>query len=123
MSLPSKTIWPEVGGKVPVSRLKSVVLPAPFGPMMECSEPASIPRLTPLTAVSAPNDLVMLLVSKSIELECQAVPRLDYAATEEHHHHHEGEAEEQRPARPQRAHRFGQPDENERADDRSIQRA
>ena len=37
MSLPSKRILPEVGGKVPVSRLKSVVLPAPFGPMIECS--------------------------------------------------------------------------------------
>src|SRR3954463_14377382 len=101
MSRPSKTIWPEVGAKVPVSRLKSVVLPAPFGPMMECSEPDSMPRLTPFTAVSAPNDLVMFLVSKSIDLERQAVPRLDHAAPEEHHHHHEGEAEQERPARPQ----------------------
>jgi len=51
---------------VPVNRLKNVVLPAPLGPMIECSVPASMARLTPLTAVSAPNDLVMFLVSKFI---------------------------------------------------------
>ena len=60
ISLPSKMILPEVGGKVPVSRLKSVVLPAPFGPMIECRLPASMARLTSFTATRAPKDLLRL---------------------------------------------------------------
>ena len=32
-SWPSKTIWPAVGLYTPVSMLKNVVLPAPFGPI------------------------------------------------------------------------------------------
>ena len=32
-SVPSNTIWPEVGLYTPVSMLKNVVLPAPFGPI------------------------------------------------------------------------------------------
>ena len=39
MSRPSKMIRPDVGASCPVSRLKNVVLPAPLGPMTECSEP------------------------------------------------------------------------------------
>jgi hypothetical protein len=33
MSRPSRRIVPEVGSSTPVSRLMSVVLPAPFGPI------------------------------------------------------------------------------------------
>ena len=51
---------------VPVSRLKSVVFPAPLGPMIECSVPASMSRLTSLTAVRAPNDLLTFFVFKII---------------------------------------------------------
>src|SRR3954471_24609966 len=102
-------IFPEVGAKVPVSRLNSVVLPAPFGPMIECSEPASIESDTPLTAVSAPNDLVRFSVLKSIfsqKSRPQARPCLDHAAPEKQHHYYERHAEQQLPARPKRAHRF-----------------
>ncbi len=48
-----------------MSRLKSVVFPAPFGPMIECSRPASSARLTSSTAVSAPKDFVRWRVSRS----------------------------------------------------------
>ena len=41
MSWPWKNTRPPVGGSRPETRLKNVVLPAPFGPMMACSrEPA-----------------------------------------------------------------------------------
>ncbi len=39
MSSPSSRISPDVGGKKPVIRLKNVVLPAPFGPMIARSSP------------------------------------------------------------------------------------
>src|SRR5580658_7603450 len=41
MSRPSKTIRPALGGKTPAIILKSVVLPAPFGPKMPTISPAS----------------------------------------------------------------------------------
>ena len=39
MSCPSNMMVPAVGGKKPLIRLKKVVLPAPFGPMMARSSP------------------------------------------------------------------------------------
>ncbi len=42
MSLPSKRMRPAFGRRLPVIRLNSVVLPAPFGPMM----PSASPRAT-----------------------------------------------------------------------------
>ena len=58
MSRPSKMIRPDVGACWPVSKLKNVVLPAPFGPITECSEPSSTSSVTALTATRAPKDLV-----------------------------------------------------------------
>src|ERR1700755_2552007 len=39
MSRPPNETLPECGARCPVSWLISVVLPAPFGPMMACSSP------------------------------------------------------------------------------------
>jgi hypothetical protein len=39
MSRPSNAMVPDVGGKKPLIRLKNVVLPAPFGPMIARSSP------------------------------------------------------------------------------------
>src|SRR5665647_1175479 len=50
MSLPRKRIEPEVGARNPVSRLKSVVLPAPLGPTKAWIVPSVMVRSTPLTA-------------------------------------------------------------------------
>src|SRR5262245_41640287 len=49
-SLPLKTTCPASGRRCPVIRLNSVVLPAPFGPMMALIEPAGTVKLTPPTA-------------------------------------------------------------------------
>src|SRR6266545_4094198 len=106
MSRPSKTIRPEVGACCPVSRLKNVVLPAPLGPITECSEPSSTSIVTSLTAVRAPNDLVRRSV-----LTRGIGP--DPPAPEEEHHDHEGDAEQERPARPHGADRLREPDEDE----------
>src|ERR1700761_7862265 len=46
---------PAVGGTAPAMALNSVVLPAPFGPMMARRWPRGTVRLTPSTARSASN--------------------------------------------------------------------
>ena len=55
ISRPSKAIWPAVGLYSPVSMLKKVVLPAPFGPMIETIERRGIEKLTPSPASRPPN--------------------------------------------------------------------
>jgi hypothetical protein len=57
MSRPLKRTRPLVGFRLPLSRLKSVVFPAPFGPMMAWSDPRCTWMLTSSTATSAPNCL------------------------------------------------------------------
>src|SRR5262245_6816461 len=52
MSSLSKTIRPAVGRSTPVTQLKNVDLPAPFGPMMARSSPGCTAMETLLSAVS-----------------------------------------------------------------------
>src|SRR3954463_14151627 len=54
MSSPAKRMLPESGSSMPVSWLMSVVLPAPFGPMMASVSPSRTSRSTPSVARSAP---------------------------------------------------------------------
>ena len=56
-SSPSKTIVPPVGLYTPVSMLKKVVLPAPFGPMSDTIERSGMTKSTSFTATSPPNSL------------------------------------------------------------------
>src|SRR5262245_9242182 len=51
---------PAVSGKQPLSRLKQVVLPAPFGPIRPTISPSSTLMSTRLTAASPPKYLVRL---------------------------------------------------------------
>ena len=55
---------PAVGGKKPLSRLKQVVFPAPFGPIRPTISPASTVMSTRLTAASPPKCLVRLCASR-----------------------------------------------------------
>src|SRR6266436_3553823 len=55
MSSPRNSIVPEVGGKSPEMTLKSVVLPAPFGPRMARLSPCAMSRSTSRTAWRPPN--------------------------------------------------------------------
>jgi hypothetical protein len=57
ISSPSKKIFPSVGGKAPESTLKKVLLPAPFGPMIEVSRSEKKSTDTPCRAVKPPNFL------------------------------------------------------------------
>jgi hypothetical protein len=49
-----------------VSRLKTVVLPAPFGPMSACIAPRRTLRSTPSTATKPLNSLVRPCVSRMV---------------------------------------------------------
>ena len=53
-SLPNSRTWPDDDGKIPVIRLNSVVLPAPFGPMMALRSPGMILKVTSRTACRPP---------------------------------------------------------------------
>src|SRR5262249_34259076 len=66
MSLPLKTMRPWVGLRNLVSRLKQVVLPAPFGPISAWILPRSTRRLTSRTATKPANSLVRPSVSRTI---------------------------------------------------------
>src|SRR5688572_9154634 len=131
ISRPSKTMRPEVGVCWPVSRLKNVVLPAPFGPITEWSDPCCTWIDTAFTAVRAPNDFVRRSVLRSAMApggdgavrapRPEARPRFDHASAEEEDDDDEGHAEQERPARPHRAHRFRQPDEHERSDHGAVE--
>src|SRR4051812_47271289 len=71
---------PRVGCRNLVSRLKQVVLPAPFGPISAWMVPRSTRRLTPLTATKPANSMVRFCVSRMISLTQRASDR-DQAIT------------------------------------------
>ena len=58
MSLPSKRTVPLSERWFPVMRLKTVVFPAPFGPMSPTMAPSSTSKETSFTAISPPKDFV-----------------------------------------------------------------
>ena len=53
--------FPAVGGKKPLIRLKKVVLPAPFGPMIARSSPVGTASETSRTAARLPKRLLTFL--------------------------------------------------------------
>src|SRR3954471_1564878 len=55
ISSPWNSTVPALGGKSPEITLKSVVLPAPFGPRMARRSPGATSRLTSRTACKPPN--------------------------------------------------------------------
>ena len=57
ISWPNSWTEPLSGVSSPVIRLNSVVLPAPFGPMISRRSPGSTLRLTLLVTCRPPNDL------------------------------------------------------------------
>jgi hypothetical protein len=56
MDTPSKEIVPVLGGKTPVITLKSVVFPAPLGPMIALIIPELTVKLRPFKARTPPKD-------------------------------------------------------------------
>src|SRR5512137_2379344 len=71
---PSSRMVPEVAGMSPETRFKSVVLPAPFGPMRPCTSPASTAREAPSTAARPPKVLRTSSSSSSMGLPPRPPP-------------------------------------------------
>jgi hypothetical protein len=57
-SCPLKTMRPSLRRDCPLSRLKSVVVPAPFGPMMDMRVASITSSVTRSTATCPPNRMV-----------------------------------------------------------------
>src|SRR6266545_657403 len=92
---------PASGLKWPVMRLKSVVLPAPLGPMMAQIEPRCTVRLTPATA-KKPSKLLRRSRTSSTghsprDAPSQAERRARDAAREDEEQHDEDDPEDERP--------------------------
>src|SRR5712691_13409467 len=101
MSRPSKRTAPASGRTCPVMRLKRVVLPAPFGPMIAVTWPAATVRLTPPTASKPPNALWRSRTSSTAEPPPCALPERDgrpgEAAGEAEQEDDEDRAQHERP--------------------------
>src|SRR5690242_4503224 len=72
MSRPRNSTWPWLGSSCPVSILKNVLLPAPFGPIRQRSSPSSRTKLTLLTALTPPKCMLRSRVWSS----CAAIALL-----------------------------------------------
>ena len=66
MSRSNNWIEPPSGASSPVMRLNSVVLPAPFGPMISRRSPGSTFRLTLAVTRRPPNDLLKPLTASAV---------------------------------------------------------
>src|SRR5678815_4645042 len=110
MSAPEKRIVPASGSRLPASWPISVVLPAPFGPMMAWVSPSRTSKSIPSDARSAPKHLVIprtssiVLVKDAGEAAAEENHREDHLpvlgpAREQRLHHEQRERAEQRPGR------------------------
>src|SRR6185369_17868290 len=86
MSRPSKRTAPESGAISPVSCPISVLLPAPFGPMMACSSPGGMASEMLSEATTPPKRLVSSSIARSASATARALQEtIDAAAREQHH--------------------------------------
>src|SRR5690348_165149 len=65
MSWPRNSTWPWLGWSWPVSILKNVLFPAPFGPIRQRSSPSASLKLTWRTALTPPKCMLRSMVCKS----------------------------------------------------------
>src|SRR5262249_7036448 len=66
MSRPNNETDPLSAGSSPVIRLNNVVLPAPFGPMINRRSPGSTARLTFVVTCRPPNDLLSAVTASAV---------------------------------------------------------
>src|SRR5665647_1257607 len=123
MSRPAILMVPECGVSCPISWLISVVLPAPFGPMIACNSPWATSSETWSVAMMPPNRRTSFSTrskgSATIEPPQQAV---DAAAPEQHDRQQE-RSQDQRPIFRHLRQEFLQHQIDDRPDHRAEQRA
>ena len=126
MSSPSSRIVPEVGSRTPVSRLISVVLPAPFGPIRAWRAPRARSSETSLVAARPPKRLTSERVARTVVMaSCRAAeprPGPHEALAPDEHQHDQEQAEPEVPVlrRPRRD-QVVQQLEDDRAEDAAVE--
>src|SRR5262245_66338090 len=99
MSRPSKRTAPESGAISPVSCPISVLLPAPFGPIMACSSPGGMASELASEATTPPKRLVRLSIARRASATARALQQAVDAAAREQHHQQEQRPEHDLPIR------------------------
>src|SRR5258705_9542559 len=125
-SRPLSFTWPRSGRMWPVIRLKSVVLPAPLGPMMAPMLPRGASRLTPPTATKPSKTLTRSRTSSTARSTEEAAGERadgagDAAGKAEQEHHQDG-PEHERPVLGVRHDLLVQENQDERPDARAEER-
>src|SRR5262245_32798566 len=99
-SRPLKTTRPASGARWPVIKLNSVVLPAPFGPMIALIEPAGTLSVTPPTAWKPPKLFLTSRTSSTAASPERPVPDRGGRAREpsgkREQQHHENQSQDER---------------------------
>src|ERR1700681_2012491 len=114
---------PESGGNCPVSWLISVVLPAPFGPMMACNSPRATSSETLSVATMPPNRRTRFSTRSKGSATTQPPQQPKNAAAPEQHDQQQQRAHDQRPVFRDLRQKLFQQQIDDRADHRAKQRA
>src|SRR6267378_1418447 len=88
---------PEFGSNCPVSWLISVVLPAPFGPMIACNSPFATSSERLSVASTPPNRRTSFSTQSKGSATAQPPEQPDDAAASEQHDQQQQRAHDQRP--------------------------
>src|SRR6186713_2698215 len=115
---PSETL-PECGSRWPVSWLISVVLPAPFGPMMACSSPLATSSETLSVAVMPPKRRTSFSTRSRGSATIEPPEQAHDAAAAEQHDQQQQRPHDQRPIFGQLRQEFLQQQIDDRAYDRA----
>src|SRR5713101_4548241 len=123
MSAPARRMDPECGSNCPVSWLISVVLPAPFGPMIACNSPLATSSETLSVATIPPNRRTSFSTRSKGSAMAQPPQQPDNAAAPEQHDQQQQRAHDQRPVFSDLRQQFLQQQIDHGADDGPEQRA
>src|SRR5579883_1073703 len=132
ISCPSKRMVPALGASSPESRLMSVVLPAPLGPMTAWSSPSLRSSMTSLTAASPPkcfeSPVTRSTASDTARFQpptplAELAERPADAAGQDENGEDDEEPHRQEPVLAQLGQIILQQDEREGTEDRAIERA
>src|ERR1700728_325044 len=114
---------PALGANCPVSWLISVVLPAPFGPMIACSSPLATSSERLSVATMPPNRRTRFSMRSKGSATAQPPEQPDDAAAAEQHDQQQQRAHDERPIFRQLRQELFQYQINDRPDHRTEQRA
>src|SRR5437868_856050 len=122
-SWPPSRIVPEFGSNCPVSWLISVVLPAPFGPMIACSSPCATSSVTWSVATMPPKRLTRFSTRSSGSATGKPPDKADDAAPPEQHDQEQQRAHDKRPVFRHLRQKLFQQQKHDRPDHRAEHRA